>query len=72
VAAGTAYRAIRNRGTIGGSIAHADPAADWFAGAGRAWCNDQYQAIGGVRSIPVEHRAGRASTALRDNEIIGP
>ena len=24
-----AYRAIRNRGTIGGSIAHADPAADW-------------------------------------------
>lgn len=24
------YRAIRNRGTIGGSIAHADPAADWI------------------------------------------
>ena len=24
-----AYRAIRNRGTIGGSLAHADPAADW-------------------------------------------
>jgi len=24
-----AYRAVRNRGTIGGSIAHADPAADW-------------------------------------------
>lgn len=23
------YRAIRNRGTIGGSIAHADPAAEW-------------------------------------------
>ena len=29
VAAGIAYRAIRNRGTIGGSIVHADPAADW-------------------------------------------
>jgi carbon-monoxide dehydrogenase medium subunit len=29
VAAGIACRAIRNRGTIGGSIAHADPAADW-------------------------------------------
>jgi len=29
VAAGIAYRAIRNRGTIGGSLAHADPAADW-------------------------------------------
>ncbi|MDC0384709.1 FAD binding domain-containing protein [bacterium] len=25
------YRAIRNRGTIGGSIAHADPAAEWPA-----------------------------------------
>ncbi len=29
VAAVIAYRTIRNRGTIGGSIAHADPAADW-------------------------------------------
>lgn len=25
-----AYRAIRNRGTIGGSLCHADPAADWI------------------------------------------
>jgi len=29
VAGGIAYRAIRNRGTIGGSLCHADPAADW-------------------------------------------
>ena len=29
VAAGIAYRAIRNQGTIGGSLAHADPSADW-------------------------------------------
>jgi aerobic carbon-monoxide dehydrogenase medium subunit len=29
VAAGIAYRSIRNRGTVGGSLAHADPAADW-------------------------------------------
>lgn len=29
VAHGIAYRAVRNRGTIGGSLAHADPAADW-------------------------------------------
>ena len=29
VAPGIAYRAIRNRGTLGGSLAHADPAADW-------------------------------------------
>ncbi|MDC7784382.1 FAD binding domain-containing protein [Rhodoplanes sp. TEM] len=29
VARGIAYRSVRTRGTIGGSIAHADPAADW-------------------------------------------
>jgi aerobic carbon-monoxide dehydrogenase medium subunit len=29
IAAGIAYRAVRNRGTIGGSVCHADPAADW-------------------------------------------
>ena len=29
VAATIAYRSVRNRGTIGGSLAHADPAADW-------------------------------------------
>ena len=31
VAADIAYRAVRNRGTLGGSLAHADPAADWVA-----------------------------------------
>lgn len=31
VAAGIAYRAVRNRGTVGGSLAHADPAADWVS-----------------------------------------
>jgi carbon-monoxide dehydrogenase medium subunit len=30
IAAGIAYRAVRNRGTIGGSLCHADPAADWL------------------------------------------
>jgi carbon-monoxide dehydrogenase medium subunit len=29
VASTIAYRAIRTRGTIGGSLAHSDPAADW-------------------------------------------
>jgi len=31
VARGIAYRAVRSRGTIGGSLAHADPSADWVA-----------------------------------------
>ena len=33
VAESIAYRSVRNRGTIGGSIAHADPAADWVLAA---------------------------------------
>lgn len=31
VARAIAYRAVRTRGTIGGSLAHADPSADWLA-----------------------------------------
>jgi carbon-monoxide dehydrogenase medium subunit len=31
VASGIAYRAVRNRGTIGGSVCHSDPAADWIS-----------------------------------------
>ncbi len=31
VAANIAYRAVRNRGTIGGSLSHADPSADWVS-----------------------------------------
>jgi carbon-monoxide dehydrogenase medium subunit len=31
VAKGIAYRAVRTRGTVGGSLAHADPAADWLS-----------------------------------------
>jgi carbon-monoxide dehydrogenase medium subunit len=30
IAEGIAYRAVRNLGTIGGSLCHADPAADWL------------------------------------------
>ena len=30
IAQNIAYRAVRNRGTIGGSLCHADPAADWL------------------------------------------
>ncbi len=31
VASAIAYRAVRNRGTIGGSLSHADPSADWVS-----------------------------------------
>ena len=31
VAAGIGYRAVRSRGTVGGSLAYSDPAADWVS-----------------------------------------
>src|SRR5262249_6319179 len=31
VARGIGYRAVRTRGTMGGSLAHADPASDWLS-----------------------------------------
>jgi carbon-monoxide dehydrogenase medium subunit len=31
IARNIAYRAVRNRGTVGGSLCHADPAADWVS-----------------------------------------
>jgi carbon-monoxide dehydrogenase medium subunit len=71
VAAGIAYRAVRNRGTIGGSIAHADPAADWPLALAALGATINIRAAGGVRSIPVEQFVlGAFSTALRDTEII--
>ena len=63
VAAGIAYRAVRNHGTIGGSVALADPAADWPA------C---LMALGAVARItgPAGERTGAYSTSLQPGEII--
>ena len=71
VAGGIAYRAIRNRGTIGGSMAHADPAADWPLALAALGATINVRGIGGARSIPVEQFVlGAFTTALRDNELI--
>ena len=71
-AAGLAYRAIRNRGTIGGSLALSDPAAEWpavlaaldaeaIAAAGRT---------AGARSNAPNSRPGSMRPQLADDEII--
>ena len=71
VAAGIAYRAVRNRGTIGGSIAHADPAADW---ASFLLCADARVRIAGPmgsRDVPMREFTHAAyTTALGPNEIV--
>ena len=71
VAAGIAYRAIRNRGTIGGSVAHADPASDWPLALAALGANVNIRGRGGARTMPVDQFVlGAFTTALRDDEII--
>ena len=71
VAAGIAYRAIRNRGTIGGSIAHADPAADWPLALAALGATVNIRSAGGARATPLEKFVlGAFTTALREDEII--
>jgi carbon-monoxide dehydrogenase medium subunit len=70
VAAAIAYRSIRNRGTIGGSLAHADPAADWplaLAALGASLNIRGPQ----PRTVLVEHFIrGAFTTVLQANELV--
>lgn len=62
---------VRNYGTIGGSLAHADPAADWPAMVLAADATIEMQGPNGRRSIKAtEFFTGLFSTVLADNEII--
>ncbi len=72
VAAEIAYRSVRNCGTLGGSLAHADPAGDWplalaALGASVAVRN----ASGQGRKIAAEDfMVGAFTTKLQQDEII--
>jgi carbon-monoxide dehydrogenase medium subunit len=71
VAAGIAYRAVRNRGTIGGSLAHADPAGDWPLALAALGADVVAQGPAGGRTIPAERLIAAAfTTELRDDEIV--
>ena len=73
VAAGFAYRAIRNRGTIGGSIAHADPAADWVVVLTAIGADIEIASASGRRIVPMsQFMLGAYTTALQDGELICP
>lgn len=71
VAANIAYRAVRNRGTIGGSICHADPAADWVNVLPLLSAVALIEGPQGRREVDVRHFVtGPFSTDLADNEIL--
>ena len=71
VAAGIAYRAVRNRGTLGGSVAHADPSADWMSFLLCANARVRIRGAVGERDVPIPDFTRAAyTTALAPGEII--
>jgi carbon-monoxide dehydrogenase medium subunit len=62
---------VRNRGTIGGSIAHADPAADWPAALLALDATITIDGPSGRRTLPAgAFFRGMMTTALGDGEIL--
>ena len=62
---------IRNKGTIGGSIAHADPAADWPAALIACDASIEVMGSGGNRTIAAtDFFTGIYDTALEEGEMI--
>jgi aerobic carbon-monoxide dehydrogenase medium subunit len=72
IASGIAYRAIRNRGTLGGSLAHADPAAEWVSAmAALGAVIVAYGAGGRLRRLPADRfLRGAFATALAEDEVL--
>jgi carbon-monoxide dehydrogenase medium subunit len=65
------HRAIRNRGTVGGSIAHADPSAEWPALALALDATIEVLGPGGGRSIGAEEFfVAPFTTALGPDELV--
>ena len=63
--------AIRNRGTVGGSLAHADPAAEWTALALALDAELDLVGPGGARTVPAtEFLISYFTTALGPGELL--
>ncbi len=71
VAGGIAYRAVRNRGTMGGSLAHADPAADWLTCLSALGAEAVIADGSGERRVLVStFMLGAFETALQAGELL--
>jgi aerobic carbon-monoxide dehydrogenase medium subunit len=71
IAAGIGYRAIRTRGTIGGSLAHADPAADWLICLTALGAELLLAGTGGRRRVALSGFVrGALATTLEADELI--
>ncbi len=70
-AGGIGDNQVRNRGTIGGNIAHADPASDWGTMLTALEATIEVQGPNGTRSIAVDDFfVGAFTTALAETEVI--
>jgi carbon-monoxide dehydrogenase medium subunit len=66
-----AHFQIRNRGTVGGSLAHADPAAEYPAVALALGASMEARSPRGTRTVPAdEFFTGLWTTALDDDELL--
>ncbi|MEA2760652.1 MAG: aerobic carbon-monoxide dehydrogenase medium subunit [Methylobacteriaceae bacterium] len=71
VAAGIAYRAVRNRGTIGGSLTSADPSGDWVSALAALGAEVILRGNGGRRTLAVEdYIVGALETSLGAGELL--
>jgi len=71
VARGIAYRAVRTRGTIGGSLAHADPSADWSSSLAAMGADVILRGPAGERRVAIEHFiTGVFEVSLQPGEIV--
>ncbi len=71
VARGIAYRAVRNRGTIGGSLTHADPSADWVSMLSAIGAKVTLRGPSGSRTLPVEdYMIGALEADLAPGEML--
>lgn len=70
-AAGIGYRAIRNRGTLGGSLAHSDASAEWPVVMAALDATVVARSVRGERRLPCrEFVHGYFTNALADDELI--
>ena len=71
VAGSIAFRAVRNRGTVGGSLSHADPAADWVSALTALDARVVLRGEADARTVPMaEFVTGAFETALGPGEIL--
>jgi carbon-monoxide dehydrogenase medium subunit len=71
VAANIAYRAVRNRGTVGGSLSHADPAADWLSSLAALGASVTLRSKNSTRKVAVSaFVTGALESCLMPGELL--